>query len=152
MTSPVDGPRYWNYQVHIWLKYYVYMRLVTPGKKPGTYETMLTFVISGLWHGFYACYHVFFISAAVLQELSKDIYKSQRLFSFIPLKLRKVLCWFMTYLFFDYLGVCVNALSLANVFVFSQAMHHYIFVVIIVGFIVMRFFVMPYARKLDKKH
>lgn len=152
LTSPADAFRYWNYQVHVWLKYYVYMRLVTPGKKPGTYESMMTFIISGLWHGFYAFYHVMFFFTALLQELSKDVYRARKLFNFIPPPLRLPISWFLSYLFLDYLGVCVNALSIKNGLTFNRAMHYYIFILIVVGFIVFRFFIVPYVRKIEKKN
>jgi len=45
---------------------------------------MLTFIVSAFWHGFYPFYYVMFFFAAVLAELSKDVYRSKILFEFIP--------------------------------------------------------------------
>lgn len=33
-TSPVEMFRFWNHQIHLWLKNYIYFRLVAPGEKP----------------------------------------------------------------------------------------------------------------------
>ena len=151
LTSPADAFRYWNYQVHVWLKYYVYFRLVTPGKKPGTYESMTTFTVSALWHGFYAFYHIMFFFTALLQELSKDVYRARILFNFIPHAMRGPLIYFISYLLLDYLGVCVNALSFENGAKFTGNTYYFVFIIIVVGFIVFRAFLVPYARKLEKK-
>ena len=151
MTSPAGIFNKWNYQVHVWLKNYVYMRLLTPGKPGGAYESMMTFCISSLWHGFYAFYHIMFFFAACIQELSKDIYKSHILFVGIPKPLRVAGGWFFTYLTMNYLGVCVVALSLENGLKFNRAMYYYVFIMILGGLILFRFFIRPYARKLEKK-
>ena len=52
--------RYWNYQVHLWLKFYVMQRLVKPGQRPGAFASILTFMISAFWHGFYPWYYLLF--------------------------------------------------------------------------------------------
>ena len=151
MTSPAEVFRYWNYQVHVWLKGYVYMRLITPGQKPGTYESMMTFCISSLWHGFYVFYHIMFFFAACLQELAKDIYKSHILFKGVPKPVKVVTCWFFTYLTLNYCGINVVALSLKNGLAFNAAMYYFVFILILVSLALFRFKIMPYARKLEKK-
>ena len=112
---------------------------------------MMTFFISGLWHGFYAFYHIMFFFTAILQEVSKDLYKSRILFNFIPEILRAPLAWLITYIFVNYLGTCVNALSMENGMKFLRATHYYIFILIILGFIIMRGCgIVKYARQLEK--
>jgi len=33
-SSPVEMFRAWNHQIHLWLKYYIYFRIVAPGSRP----------------------------------------------------------------------------------------------------------------------
>ena len=137
--------------MHVWLKSYVYMRLITPGRKPGTYESTITFVVSGLWHGFYPCYIICFGLAAIMQELAKDIYKTRVLFSAIPQPIKTILAWLITWITLNYFGVCIGARSFERVLRFNQAVNFFVFASILIGFPVWRFFVLPYARKLEKK-
>ena len=93
--------------MHVWLKNYVFLRLITPGKKPGAYESICTFIVSGLWHGFHPCYIICFSMAAVMQELAKDIFRSKALFSGLPEILRTILAWVVTWITLNYIGVCI---------------------------------------------
>ncbi len=77
--------------IHLWLKHYVYNRVITPGKRAGLKENLATFIISAFWHGFYPLYYVMFFFAAFLTELSKELYRSRRLFKAIPYPLNSIL-------------------------------------------------------------
>ena len=70
--------------IHIWLKNYIYLRTLKPGQKPGFLNNMATFLVSAFWHGFYPFYYIVFFFAALLVEVSKDVYRSRVLFRFIP--------------------------------------------------------------------
>ena len=70
--------------IHLWLKCYVYERVLTKGKKPGLKESLPVFIISAFWHGFYPFYYVMFFFCAFFIELSKEIYRSRIFFRFIP--------------------------------------------------------------------
>ena len=83
-ASTMEMLRGWNYQVHLWLKFYVQARLVGPDQRAGTRESMATFMVSAFWHGFYPFYHVMFFFAAVLAEVTKDVYKCWIFFQWIP--------------------------------------------------------------------
>jgi lysophospholipid acyltransferase len=39
----------WNCRTNVWLRECVYKRLVKPGKKPGSVQSMATFVTSAFW-------------------------------------------------------------------------------------------------------
>ena len=113
---------------------------------------MITFMVSSLWHGFYACYHVMFFFTAITVELSKDMYRARILFRFIPDALQTPIAWVFSYIILDYLGTCVNALSLANVVKFVSATYGFVFIAVGVGFVLFRFCgLMKYARKLEQK-
>ncbi|KAI1311071.1 lysophospholipid acyltransferase [Mortierella claussenii] len=55
----------WNKGTNQWLKHSVYLRVLSPGSRPGAVETFSTFAVSALWHGFYPGYYLMFFSAAV---------------------------------------------------------------------------------------
>jgi D-alanyl-lipoteichoic acid acyltransferase DltB (MBOAT superfamily) len=53
----------------LWLKYYVYLRLLPNDKKsrgPNFTAAMSTFIVAAVWHGFYSGYFNFFIGAGLL--------------------------------------------------------------------------------------
>jgi len=65
----------WNVGTTKWLKKYIYNGLAaTPGRKPGgLYPTVITYLTSAVWHGFYPGYYFFFISVGTIcTELSKE--------------------------------------------------------------------------------
>lgn len=110
-SSPIEMLRFWNHQVHLWLKFYVMARLTPPGKRPGMFENMTTFIVSAFWHGFYPFYYVMFFFAAVLSEVAKDVFKARALFSFIPPVMRPVIGNFFSMLCLNYFGILQTALT-----------------------------------------
>ena len=60
----------WNINTNQWLRNYVYLRVTPKGKKPGSGATLITFVASAFWHGFYPGYYFTFIMGSFLQTLS----------------------------------------------------------------------------------
>lgn len=61
----------WNMNTNKWLKYYVYVRLAKPGKKPGFKSTLCTFATSAAWHGTRPGYYLTFVMGAFMQTLGK---------------------------------------------------------------------------------
>ena len=51
--------------------------MVPVGTRPGTAVTIVTFIVSAFWHGFYPGYYIFFVLLAFVQEIAKD---TRRLF------------------------------------------------------------------------
>jgi len=109
--SPIDMLRYWNHQVHLWLKFYIMARIVKPGKRPGAFESIVTFLVSAFWHGFYPFYYVMFFFAGILVEVNKDVFKARALFSFIPSALRPFVANFFSFICLNYFGLLQNALT-----------------------------------------
>ncbi|KAG2374830.1 hypothetical protein C9374_010407 [Naegleria lovaniensis] len=56
----------WNVSVSKWLRNYVYTRV---GEKPGTLATVITFIVSAIWHGVYAGYAIMWIHYALAMSL-----------------------------------------------------------------------------------
>merc|ERR1712151_1495269 len=60
----------------MWLKYYVYLRMLPNDKTKSTSTTqfiaaLTTFVVSAIWHGFYPGFYIFFINVAFVDYVSK---------------------------------------------------------------------------------
>ncbi|KAJ1959160.1 Lysophospholipid acyltransferase, partial [Dimargaris xerosporica] len=62
----------WNVGTNVWLKNYIYLR-VTRGKKPGIPTTLITFIVSAIWHGFFPGYYLAFITLALLSSLARTL-------------------------------------------------------------------------------
>lgn len=61
----------WNMNTNHWLRNYIYLRVTPRGKKPGFRASMITFVTSALWHGFYPGYYLTFMLASLVQTAAK---------------------------------------------------------------------------------
>lgn len=118
--------RVWNHQVHLWLKFYILAR-IQKGPRPSTFESMFTFVVSGFWHGFYPSYYLMFFTAALLQEVTKDVYKSWALFhQIIPsATFRFVLAWILSNLCMNHNGVLFGALTMEKSLFFLNHTYWY---------------------------
>jgi lysophospholipid acyltransferase len=81
----------WNISVHKWLKYYVYLRMIKPGKQLQIVPILMTFVVSAIWHGFYPGYFLFFISSGLMDYIFKLGQPIYILFTWMPTNLKRVL-------------------------------------------------------------
>ena len=94
----------WNVSIHNWLKYYVYVRQLEPGQKPGWQQNILTFLTSALWHGVYPSYYVFFTGIFLFLESKKGIdLLAQRLFWFVPTFFKKLVSHVISFVLISYL-------------------------------------------------
>ncbi|KAG8691577.1 lysophospholipid acyltransferase [Ceratobasidium sp. 423] len=62
----------WNINTNIWLRNCVYKRVTPKGKRPGFKSSMLTFLTSALWHGFYGGYYLTFILGGFIQTVARQ--------------------------------------------------------------------------------
>eukprot|EP01114_Cavostelium_apophysatum_P014464 TRINITY_DN3766_c0_g1_i1.p1 TRINITY_DN3766_c0_g1~~TRINITY_DN3766_c0_g1_i1.p1 ORF type:complete len:458 (+),score=43.09 TRINITY_DN3766_c0_g1_i1:212-1585(+) len=106
----------WNIQCQVWLKHYVFLRLIEPIGV--SLAKLSTFIISGIWHGFYPGYHLFFISAGILEPLGTLLRKNFRWRVINPdgtPKPTKVIYdfvgWFITFWTLDYLTLAFRLLA-----------------------------------------
>jgi hypothetical protein len=53
----------------------VYERLTPPGKRPTFRTVVATQTVSGIWHGLFPGYWLFFVSTAFMLEASKVLYR-----------------------------------------------------------------------------
>jgi len=113
---------YWNTKTGDWLKNYVYLRLTPEGQRPPLTTTVATYTISAFWHGFYPGYYLFFLQAAVLTELGKEIrrvirpnFVTEKDEPKVPAKyFYDFVSVLITMWFLDYAGVAFLLLSLEN--------------------------------------
>ncbi|KAJ8560397.1 hypothetical protein K7X08_022257 [Anisodus acutangulus] len=68
----------WNIQVSIWLRHYVYERLIQKGRKSGFFQLLATQTVSAVWHGLYPGYIIFFVRSALMIAGSRVIYRWQQ--------------------------------------------------------------------------
>jgi lysophospholipid acyltransferase len=61
----------WNMNTAVWLKRYIYFRF-REGKKPGQMNTIVTFLTSAFWHGFYPGYYIAFFMGAVAVNAARN--------------------------------------------------------------------------------
>jgi len=68
-NNPKLRTKNWNFRVHLWLKYFIFMR-VLQNKKSKTLASLVTFLVSAVWHGFYPKYYNFFFFIFLLENAS----------------------------------------------------------------------------------
>ena len=79
-TDALECTMMWNIQVHHWLKYYVSLKLKDRTRPRGELQlgaTFLTYLISGMWHGFDAGFYCFFVGLALLDVFDRLIQRSK---------------------------------------------------------------------------
>jgi lysophospholipid acyltransferase len=109
--SSVEFPLHWNICTGNWLRHYVYDRVTPTGQKPGLYSLIVTQTVSGVWHGLYAGYWMFFVSSALMLHGSRYLY---RMISAAPVNIRPVLHLFhglLSALQLNYLAVSFMVLG-----------------------------------------
>lgn len=77
-TSGRDLPQYWNINTGLWLRHYVYERLLQHRYSEFT-ALLVTQTLSGVWHGLYAGYWMFFVGSVAMLQAAKNMYKLQRM-------------------------------------------------------------------------
>ena len=127
-ASCIHMMAHWNHTVHLWLKRHVQERVLQPGKKAGLKETMITFTISAIWHGLYPFYYIMFFYCALIVELSKEIFRSRSLFSFIPPVVAHWLANQMTMICLNYLGTAFNLLTFEKGNNFAKTTYYFVFI------------------------
>lgn len=86
--SAADYPRQWNRCTGNWLRYYVYERLAPPGKRsvvPPFVALLVTQLLSGLWHGLFAGYFLFFATSIFMLQAAKEVFRIQARWALISL-------------------------------------------------------------------
>lgn len=131
--NPRGRINYWNRTVHLWLKYYLFLRLINVKSKLFRNKSMaslLTFMVSACWHGFYPVYFFFFFEYYMIEQISKFLDEEYDLFNKIeklPFILKLIYRIFLMSVM-NYFGLCFTLLSLEENFIFSRAFYFVPFV------------------------
>jgi len=94
----------WNHTVHNWLKNHVQERI----EVKGTAKTVIVMMVSAFWHGFYPMYYISFLLTGMFVELSKDVYRSRALFSFMTGLQKRIVGNLLTMLILNHIVVLFN--------------------------------------------
>lgn len=108
-VNPKFKLTFWNRTVHLWLKYNLFTRAINIDMKPFknnmNLSSLLTFVVSAIWHGYYPTYYFTFLSLYLLQSGNETLVKVG-FYNFIENKwYLKVIMSILTQLMLDGVGV-----------------------------------------------
>lgn len=81
--------QYWNRTVHLWLKYNVFLRFLGSKNKFVSNKraaSLITFMISAFWHGFYPNYYLFFFQFYLLEQISDVLQDKLKFFDWVERK------------------------------------------------------------------
>jgi len=123
-VNPIAKINSWNVTVHKWLKYQVFLRLINVEiklfKNNKSLASMITFLISAVWHGFYPVYYVLSIHFYMIEQTSKTFEDKLLFFS----KLRKknfIIRYIFNFILMGvicFLGMSFSLLTISNIFKF----------------------------------
>jgi lysophospholipid acyltransferase len=126
-NSAARLPADWNVATGNFLRRYVYDRLTPKGRKPQLSTLVITQVVSGLWHGIFPGYALFFVSCAFFFNSSKVMYRYERNWSS---RAQNNLLWrfvklLYTQLTLQYLGAAFMVLQFNSAFAVWRSVHFY---------------------------
>ncbi|KAG1668571.1 hypothetical protein FOA52_007305 [Chlamydomonas sp. UWO 241] len=71
-------PTHWNIRTGIFLRRYVYERIVGPAGRPGFVHILITQLVTAFWHGVYPGYIIFFIGTVFYLQAARTIYRAEK--------------------------------------------------------------------------
>ncbi len=145
--NPLNKIISWNCTVHKWLKYQVFLRLINMENKlfkNKSFASMITFMLSAIWHGFYPVFYVFFPQFYLIEQACKVLEEKLNLFT--KLKKTKLIYKIAINLIWmgiiNYLGMGFALLTIDNILNFYKQFYFipnviiiifYLYVVIFIG-------------------
>lgn len=145
----------WNVQIHLWLKYYVMLRLMdrkAPRGAPQLRATFLTFVVSSLWHGTYPGFLMFFVAIALLEMQGKGFPKLKvmaAINSSVPGFVITAMAWLWNALSMAYYGLAFYYLKTADCITMYTNFHFFLHILFPIVTAIAIY--MPKQRKPDRK-
>ena len=119
----------WNLGISKWLRLCFYDKFSNIMGMSKNNSTLLTFIFSAFWHGFYPGYYVSFFLWQMLLKTERSTYKLRNEISkYIPLTIIKV----MTVYFFNVIGMVFLSIQWGDLFkVFNQLKYWYLMLVFV---------------------
>jgi hypothetical protein len=133
--------QYWNRTVHLWLKYHVFMRLINIKSKlfhnNKSLASLLTFMISAIWHGFYPVYYLFFFQYYLIEQCGSALEDKANFIEWINEQniVLRFLWWFFVMSMVNYFGNVFIMLKMSSMINFFAAFHWIPVIVLVLGFI-----------------
>ncbi|RCH97814.1 lysophospholipid acyltransferase [Rhizopus azygosporus] len=145
----------WNIGANHWLRHYVYLRSAHLG---ATGSTLLTYVVSAMWHGFHPGFYIFFMTLSVLQLIARQVRRTVRPFFLTvdgtPKRYWKtfydVCTWATSFGLLNMLVPCFDLLYVSRILHIWRQIYYCHFIVIVIG---TGFFyaLKPSLRQIQKK-
>lgn len=132
---------YWNCSCQLWLKNYIYFRIISSPEeakqKPGkaAYASNITFLVSAIWHGLYPGYYLGFFYGFLGQQVNKYLFKAKSKFSWIPSIGRTALGWIGATLGINYAATHFALLDFYDGIEFSKQLNYIPSIVLVVLFV-----------------
>ena len=138
--------------MHLWLKYYLFLRLININMKPfknnKAIASLLTFLVSAVWHGFYPAYYFFGLEYYMIEQVSTYLEEEHDLFakiekwSFLPKLMYRIFLMSVV----NYFGLAFSLLTLRANWNYYKAFHFVPLASLILAWLYTKF-----AKKSKKK-
>lgn len=135
--------QYWNRTVHLWLKYNVYLRLLSVENKKFKNNrglaSLITFMVSAFWHGFYPVYYVFFFLFYILEQVSTYLDEDLKFFEWVNTQniIIQQLVNLLTMSFCNYLGIIFVMITFNKAILFSKNVYFIPAVILVVSYVIL---------------
>jgi lysophospholipid acyltransferase len=122
--------QFWNRSVHLWLKYHVYMRLINietkPFKNNKSLASLITFMISACWHGFYPVYYIFFFLYYLIEQCASALEDKLDFYTWIRKQniILRLIWWVFIMSMVNYFGNVFVLLKVNLMWNFFRAFYH----------------------------
>jgi lysophospholipid acyltransferase len=150
--NPNEKVNYWNRTVHYWLKYQVFFRLINLEhkffNKNFALASLIVFLISAVWHGFYPGYYLFFIQLYFIQQIAKMLEEKLDFFKKVKQSnlLVQIICNLISIFVIGSLGFAFCVLDVYKAIKFYKAFYFIPNLFVLLMYVYLKFFL----RK--KKH
>ena len=132
----------WNNSVSLWLKYNLFLRCINIENKifKNNYNlaSLITFMISALWHGFYPTYYIFFFVFFIYQTANEKFDKAG-LYNWVnshPNPLIKIPFWLLAQYLVNHLGTIIFNLKYEYFINFMISTKFLPFIIILILFVI----------------
>ena len=102
-------PQHWNIRTGIFLKNYVYERLVGPRGRAGMTQVLITQLVTAFWHGVYPGYLIFFVGTVFYLQAGTVIYRAEK--TVLPAIVAKSRVWWLVKVIWTDVAVCYMSMA-----------------------------------------
>ena len=153
--NPKNVINEWNKTIHLWLKYNVYTRVINIKIKPfennWAMASLLTFIASAIWHGYYVSYYLTFFFIYIYQSASL-VFDKIGLYNWIyKTKYLIPLASIFNSLAFEMAGMFFFNLEWGKALIILKNMRYSPFIIFGGLFIISKFIKVPKKSKIESK-